>query len=472
MLAVAIIIAIPLAIGTIGLSTFGNYMVALTVVGYVVLFGYKIFVSAKANGSAILRFTQAEIDGIDEALLPVYTILVPLHKEVAMLSQIVRRIEMIDWPANKKEVKLLLEWNDTEMTKASEGIKLPPGFTFVTVPKGKVQTKPNALNHGLELATGEFLTIYDAEDRPDPYQLKKAYLGFQRVDPKVVCLQADLSFHNSAQNLLTMFFAAEYSVHFKLWLPGLGNSGSVVPLGGTSNHFRLQVLRELGGWDEHNVTEDADLGVRIGMARYSVGIIDSTTYEEATAQVGNWTRQRSRWIKGYMQTYLVYMRSPWTLIRELGVANFLIFQLVFGLSPLTMIVNPIFWAMTIVYFVTGSGSIQSLYPTPVFYLAMLSMGPGNLIFLYLVLTGCMLRGASGDKKAYGQVVWMFLVPFYWGLMSVAAWKGLWQLIIRPHHWEKTNHGLVNAKLSKAGKNRNTSPVPPSAVAPEMNSDIG
>jgi len=468
---VALCVATPILVWGMGFSNYGNMAVVVTVVMFVVVFLDKGRLCLRGGDSAILSFTQEEINSLDEDVLPLYTMLVPLHKEVAMLEQIIRRIEMLDWPADRKEVTLLLEWNDAEMIKASERIKLPPGFRFETVPKGKVQTKPNALNYGLSLATGDLLTIYDAEDRPDPYQLKKAYLGFQRAGEKVVCLQSVLDFHNSGTNLLTVFFAAEYASHYRMLLPGLVKSSSVVPLGGTSNHFRMKFIREVGGWDAYNVTEDAALGVDITMAGYKVGLIDSTTWEEANSRLGNWIRQRSRWIKGYMQTYLVYMRNPWTLIRKLGWSNFLTFQLVFGLIPLTMVVNPIFWGMTIVYFVTGSSAIQSLYPTPVFYLAIMSMLPGNLFFVYVILTGCMLRAASGDKNSQGQVIWMLLAPLYWWLMSVAAWKGLWQLITRPHHWEKTNHGLIEAKL-QARKIRSISPVPSPRMVPEMNSDIG
>ncbi len=297
-------------------------------------------------------------------------------------------------------------------------------------------------------------------------------MGFRRVNEKVVCLQSVLDFHNSGTNLLTMFFAAEYASAYRMMLPGLVKSGSLVPLGGTSNHFRTNFLREVGGWDPWNVTEDAALGVEISMAGCKVGLIDSTTWEEANSRLGNWTRQRSRWIKGYMQTYLVYMRNPWTLLRKIGWSNFLTFQLVFGLSPLTMVVNPIFWVMTIVYFVTGSSAIQSLYPTPVFYLAMISMVPGNLFFVFVNLTGCMLRGANGDKKAYGHAIFMLLVPFYWGLMSIAALKAVGQLIRKPHYWEKTDHGLAEAKLLEARRIRSISPVPSRKMVPEMNSDIG
>lgn len=464
--AVGVIIITPIAISYMGFSNFGNAVVVILVTIFALVFMDKLRVSLRSGGSTIIKFTRAELDSIDEDELPIYTLMVPLHKEVEMLSQIVRRLEMMDWPADRKQVLLLLEEDDSETRNAAEAIKLPPGFRFVIVPKGKVQTKPNALNHGLQFAKGEILTIYDAEDRPDPYQLKKAYLGFKMQGKDVVCLQAYLGFHNPGDNLLTMFFAAEYSTHFKILLPGLGNSGSVVPLGGTSNHFRTQVLRELGGWDPFNVTEDAALGVDIALGRYKVGIIDSTTWEEANSRVGNWIRQRSRWIKGYMQTYLVYMRSPWTLVRKLGWLNFLTFQLVFGLVPLTMVVNPIFWAMTMVYFATGSGAIQSLYPTPVFYLAMLSMW-GNLIFLHMVLTGCMLRGESGDRKAYGQIAWMLLAPFYWGLMSVAAWKALLQLILKPHYWEKTDHGVSEARIIL-----NSSPVIATLKEKETVSEIG
>jgi cellulose synthase/poly-beta-1,6-N-acetylglucosamine synthase-like glycosyltransferase len=253
-----------------------------------------------------------------------------------------------------------------------------------------------------------------------------------------VCVQAELQYFNPETNVLTRWFAAEYACNFSLVLPGLTRTDAPVPLGGTSNHFRTQALRELGGWDGYNVTEDADLGIWIARAGLRVSMIDSVTWEEANSRVGNWIRQRSRWIKGYIQTYLVHMRHPVRLGRELGLRNFVAFQCVVGGTVLTLLFNPIFWALTIAYVAFGQQWVSAVFPAPVLYLGMASMIVGNFISLWFQMAACMERGL------YPSVKWLLAVPVYWVLLSVAAFKAFGQLLnprLR-HHWEKTTHGLV------------------------------
>jgi len=272
---------------------------------------------------------------------------------------------------------------------------------------------------------------------PDPDQLKKVVVGFRKAGPEVVCLQAKLNYYNSGQNVLTNWFTSEYSMWFDLFLPGLDASGAPVPLGGTSNHFAAQHLREVGAWDPYNVTEDADLGIRLFRRGWRAAVIDSTTLEEANSQVYNWIRQRSRWVKGYIQTYLVHMRHPLQLWRALGPKAFFSFTMVVGGTPFGFLVNPIFWSLTALWFLAHAGFIRSLYPAPVFYLGMASLLVGNIAFILLNVAGCLRRGY------YGMVKYALVSPLYWALMSVAAWKGFLQLFTNPFYWEKTVHGLYH-----------------------------
>ncbi|MBV9381272.1 MAG: glycosyltransferase, partial [Streptosporangiaceae bacterium] len=246
-------------------------------------------------------------------------------------------------------------------------------------------------------------------------------------------------------NWLTRCFAAEYALNFSLVLRGLDRFRLPIPLGGTSNHFRTEALREIGAWDPFNVTEDADLGMRIARRGWGVRMMVSVTEEEANSRVGNWVRQRSRWIKGYFQTYLVHMRSPLRLWRELGARQFFAFQLTLGFSGLTGLLNPIFWALTCLYLVTGPAHISALFPSAVLYLGVFSMLTGNLLMVYSMMAGCM------DRGLYPAVRSMALIPVYWALMSVASYKALLQLLrpSRRHYWELTEHGLVSENGVKA-----------------------
>ena len=241
---------------------------------------------------------------------PLYTILCPLYKEAAIVPQFLIAMNKLDYPKERLQILLLVEESDKQTQRAIQQLAPPSHFQVVIVPDGQPRTKPRACNYGLMQATGQYVVIYDAEDIPDPLQLKKAVLTFANHGSKLACVQAQLNFYNASQNLLTRLFTIEYTMWFDIMLPALWRGKLSLPLGGTSNHFQTTILRGLGGWDAFNVTEDCDLGMRLTQYNLKTAIVESTTYEEANSQFGNWVRQRSRWIKGYMQTYLVYMRNP------------------------------------------------------------------------------------------------------------------------------------------------------------------
>ncbi len=397
-----------------------------------------------------LSSTDEELVAIDEQLLPVYSVLCPLYKEAHMLPTFVAAMQALDWPKTKLDVLLLLEENDPETIAAARAMDLPGYFRILVVPHSMPKTKPKACNYGLSFASGEYVVIYDAEDIPEPSQLKKAYLGFQNSHPSVRCLQAKLNYFNPHQNLLTRLFTAEYSLWFDVILPGLQSINTSIPLGGTSNHFRTRDLLELEGWDPFNVTEDCDLGARIFKRGFRTAIIDSVTLEEANSDVKNWIRQRSRWIKGYMQTYLVHMRHPVTFVRENG-WHALIFQLVVGGKIGFMFINPFLWLATLSYFtlyIIVGPTLEALFPPLVFYFAALSLIFGNFLYLYYYMIG------TAKREHFQVVKYVFLVPFYWFLVSWAAFIGLYQLIRNPHYWEKTLHGL-HVKKAIPKKNEET-----------------
>ncbi|CAB4700835.1 MAG: glycosyltransferase [Actinobacteria bacterium] len=412
-------------IGLVGLASFAYLIVSV----------YRFRLTLRALGTHLeTDVSDAEIAALDERTLPIYTILVPLYKEAGIVPRLVRDINALDYPRTRLDVKLLCEEDDVETVEKIRSMGLPPHFHLVVVPDSQPKTKPKACNYGLQLATGTFCVIFDAEDRPDPNQLKKALIAFDRVPGNVACIQAKLNHFNQDQNLLTAWFANEYSMHFELVLPAMGASESPIPLGGTSNHFITSTLRELGAWDPFNVTEDADLGIRLHREGYRTAMIDSTTLEEANSNVGNWIRQRSRWNKGYMQTWLVHMRNPVSLMRETGLKGFLSFNLTMG-SAFVLLMNPIFWTLTTTYVLTQAGFIEQLFPGVVFYAASAMLFVGNFVFVYLNVAGSLQRGQFGITRT------ALLSPLYWGLMSWAAWKGFIQLFTNPFYWEKTEHGL-------------------------------
>lgn len=395
------------------------------------------------NYSKEIVYDDRELKEINDKDLPVYSILCPLYKEAHVLPQFVKAISKLKWPKEKLDIILLFEEDDATSIEFAKHLKLPKYFRVVVVPDSQPKTKPKACNYGLAFAKGEFLVIYDAEDMPDPMQLKKAFLGFKKVGKDTVCLQAKLNYYNPNHNLLTRFFTAEYSLWFDVSLTGLQSLNTSIPLGGTSNHFRVSDLRSLEGWDPFNVTEDADLGVRLFRKGFKTAIIDSTTFEEANSKVKNWLRQRSRWIKGYMQTYLVHTRDLFDFSQKMSPHSFY-FNLTIGGKIAFILINPILWIATISYFTLNSyvgPTIEYLYPTYVFYMAAFSLIFGNFLFVYYYMIGAIKR------EQWGLVKYIFLVPFYWLLISMAGYIALFQLIFKPHYWEKTVHGFHLRKVS-------------------------
>jgi cellulose synthase/poly-beta-1,6-N-acetylglucosamine synthase-like glycosyltransferase len=386
-----------------------------------------------------IKINPEEIAKVPPDLWPTYTILCPLYKEAEILPQFVSAMEKMDYPKEKLQILLLLEENDPETAAAAYKALLPSYMQIVIVPHSLPKTKPKACNYGLLKATGEFTVIYDAEDMPEPDQLKKAVLAFVKLrKEKIACVQAKLNFYNPRQNLLTRVFTAEYSTWFDLILTGLQSIHAPIPLGGTSNHFPTKLLREFNGWDAFNVTEDCDLGMRLVKHGYHTAIVESTTWEEANSQAANWFWQRTRWVKGYIQTYLVHMRKPHHFIKNWKEPHVLTFQLVVGGKIMSMFINPLMWAITISYFVfraTLGPAIQSLYPSPILYMGAISLIFGNFLYMYYYMIGCAKRDQDDLLK------YVFLVPFYWLAMSAAAWVSVYQFVRKPHHWSKTKHGL-------------------------------
>ncbi len=400
---------------------------------------FNLFLVMRGIGDRhVMTVPESELTNRGSASWPTYTILCPLYKEWEVLPQFLRGIDALDYPKDRLQVIILLEENDAQTIEKVRTHTLPPYVTVSVVPHSFPKTKPKACNFGLGQATGDYVVIYDAEDLPEPQQLKKVVRSFETADPRIECIQAKLNFYNPHQNTLTKLFTCEYSLWFDLVLSGLQSVNAPMPLGGTSNHFRTKTLRKLGGWDPFNVTEDCDMGIRIAKLGYRTAMIDSTTHEEANSDLVNWYWQRTRWIKGYIQTYLVHTRDMGSYRQTMPKTAEIMFHLIVGGKILSLFVNPMLWAMTILYFAFRSTigvAIESLFPAPVLYMGTVALIVGNFLYLYYYMIGCAKRGY------YGLIKYGFLVPVYWLMMSTAAWGALYTLLTRPHHWAKTRHGL-------------------------------
>ncbi|AMR30628.1 glycosyl transferase [Mucilaginibacter sp. PAMC 26640] len=379
--------------------------------------------------------TKDELKLVVDDELPIYTILLPVYKEDKLIKKLIWNLQAIDYPRHRLDVKLLIEEDDDQTLNAVRNLDFPAIFEVIIVPFHMPKTKPKACNYGLHFARGKYLTIYDAEDIPDTDQLKKVVSLFGKLPEEYVCVQSALNYFNRNENFLTRMFTLEYSYWFDYMLPGLDTLDIPIPLGGTSNHFKLDELVELGAWDPFNVTEDADLGVRAYAKGYKIAIINSTTYEEANNEPFNWIRQRSRWIKGYMQTYLVHMRNPAKLVREIGWKGFLGFNFFIGATPVIFLVYPLLLTFFICYIIFDLSSIRTLFPDWVLFMSIFNLMVGNILMIYVNMM------AVFKRRYYELILFAIANPIYWLMHSIAAYKGLWQLITNPFYWEKTNHGL-------------------------------
>ena len=385
--------------------------------------------------------TRDDLKELTDDALPIYTILLPVYKEDKLIKKLIWNLQAIDYPREKLDIKLLIEEDDDKTLNAVRELSFPAIFEVIVVPFHMPKTKPKACNYGLHFSRGKYLTIYDAEDIPDTDQLKKVVSMFNKLPSSFICVQSALNYYNRNENFLTRMFTLEYSYWFDYMLPGLDTLDIPIPLGGTSNHFKLENLVELGAWDPFNVTEDADLGVRAYIKGYKIAVVNSTTYEEANNEPFNWIRQRSRWIKGYMQTYLVHMRNPVALLRKLGLRGFLGFSFFIGATPLTFLVYPFLLGIFICYLVFDLSSIRTLFPDWVLFMSIFNLMVGNILMIYINMM------AVFKRRFYELILFSIANPIYWLMHSAAAFKGLYQLIVKPFYWEKTNHGLskvVNA----------------------------
>ena len=372
---------------------------------------------------------------LPDALLPTYSVLVPMYDEAEVLPRLIAGLTALDYPTGKLDLMLVLEEADDKTRAALATLILPGHMRAIIVPDGLPRTKPKATNYALPFATGDFVVVFDAEDRPEADQLRRAAAAFAVADGSLACVQARLNVYNPHDSWFSRQFTVEYCAQFDAILPALARMRLPVPLGGTSNHFPRQLLQRIGAWDPFNVTEDADLGVRLARMGLRTQVLDSTTWEEAPVTFGQWLPQRTRWLKGWFQTYLVHTRRPWLLLRQLGVWRGIGFHLFLGGLLLSTLVHPLFYLLLIWNFAVGDGlAVPEVFGGGWLWLA----SGGTLVLGYLsaITIGIIAAG----RRGHGLLGAALQMPLCWLLISLAAYRALWQLWRQPFLWEKTAHG--------------------------------
>lgn len=405
-----------------------NIFNILTGLFYLIQNLLKSVLFLKGSQSGLTLLATNDQQNIQDENLPIYSILVPLYKEELKIESILKAISKLNYPPDKLDIKLILEEDDVITNQAIITLKLPPYVQVIKVPYSLPRTKPKALNYAMPFTRGQYLTIYDAEDEPEPEQLRKAVAAFAALPEDYVCVQAKLNFYNAHHNLLTRLFSIEYHIWFEYLLKGLSLMGGPVPLGGTSNHFKLVKLKEVGLWDAYNVTEDADLGIRLYLQGYKVYMIDSITMEEAPHDLFTWIGQRARWIKGFIQTIGVFMKTD--INRQIfDLRQTLVVYIFVGLSIYNFIFFP--WLLVVAFMELH----QSVY---YFWLLNSVLGACYIYFTaYIALSS---RNSLVKLNNPCHYLILLIWPLYFILHSLAAYRALWELVKAPFQWNKTPHG--------------------------------
>lgn len=367
--------------------------------------------------------------------LPRVSILVPLFREERIAQALITRLSRLTYPKALLEVVLVLEAKDSITRTTLEKTDLPQWMRVIEVPDdGTITTKPRALNYALDFCHGSIVGVWDAEDAPEPDQIEKVVARFGQAAPDVACLQGILDYYNSTQNWLSRCFSIEYATWWRLVLPGVERLKLVLPLGGTTLFFRRDILEKLGGWDAHNVTEDADLGLRLARQGYRTELLPTVTFEEANCRAWPWVKQRSRWLKGFLITYCVHMRQPAALLSDLGWRKFLGVQAMFFATVLQFASLPLLWTFWLPY---------AGIPHPVTE----TLGAGVILpIVFLVITSEIVGLSIGilavaAKERRHLIPWVLTMPFYFVLGALASYKALYELAMDPFYWDKTQHGI-------------------------------
>ncbi|WP_197078335.1 glycosyltransferase family 2 protein [Hoeflea sp. IMCC20628] len=434
-------LAMALYFGMTGLALWPFIALAALHVMLTLFFCGGILLRIAALAASILRPVQRlPRNEKQDTGLPVYTVLIALRNEAAMAPAIVSRISALHWPKSLLDIKYVCEADDEATISALLAQKLGPECEIVRTPDFGPKTKPKALQYALQGARGSLIAVYDAEDKPAPGQLQEAWIAFCNGGSRLGCLQAPLAIANLRSSWTAGLFALEYSGLFRILVPFLARTGMPIPLGGTSNHFRRFALEEVGGWDPHNVTEDADLGMRLYAHGYRTGTLQSATVEAAPVSLDVWIRQRTRWLKGWAQTWLVAMRRPVRTCQSLGTCGFIVFQLMIAGMLVSALAHPlmfVFIGLTVAWLASGAQSEISALHSALMWTDIANIGGSYLTFVAMGW-----RGFTRHERTKLKKRWLFLTPAYWLLMSYAGWRALSQLATNTHLWEKTPHPIA------------------------------
>lgn len=411
---------------------------------YIVLVLFKLFIMCVSIAHPTEEVAPEDLSAVDDADLPVVSVMIPLYKEREIIPQIFQYLLDFDYPQDKLDIIFILESTDAETAQAFLEMHPPAHFKALLSPDVQPKTKPKAMNVAFKVARGDILVIFDAEVIPERDQLKKAAVMFQR-HPEAMYLHSKMDVYNAKTNWITRLYTGEFCYFYHYFLPGLVHSNYAVPISGHSTYFRRQVIERVGAWDAYNVAEDCDIGVRIYRKGFGSGMmLESHTWEQSTTTIPTWVRQRTRWIQGFIQTSIVQMRYPFLLKRELkSWKNFAVFLFLVPGNVLLNILNLMQWLMFTLWHTTHAPFLQIAYSGVTLYLSTFCFLVGNFMFTFYSMF------ALYRRKHYAIVPWGILSFVYWIMLGVATVRSALHLFLHPHKWDKTSHAAVTPKKNHA-----------------------
>lgn len=403
--------------------------------------------------------------------LPTIDVLLPAYKEGNVIHQSIGSIRRANYPQDLVNINILVEPDDDDTRSALDELRdkyefreitIAPGYNEIIVPDTYpgMPNKPRALNYGFESTNGEVVGIIDAEDVIDPDLFVHVYSGL--IDDDRDYVQGILDMVNEGDGWMNTIFRAEYAWWFRWLLPAFHYSGYPVPLGGTTNFFHRSVLEEMSAkryeqygdpwddeqwdwfeqnamdgripWDPRNVTEDFELGLFLWKEGYRLGLIESVTREESPLTLNGWIRQRTRWQKGKIYTFIQYayqrpagVRAKFHLLLQSFLPHLAPINIA-GIVILAMVAN-----------ILGLGM-----PVGVFIVLVL-----GLVFLVLMnvlhaYSYWKLSDRSFPIRTLKSAVVLLTLQLYWIPLWGAEQRAIKQIYANQLHWEKTSHHGRNA----------------------------
>ena len=375
-----------------------------------------------------------------------FTLLLPAKNEEAVYRETIQKVYNLNYPKELLQIMAICRVDDpgTIAEAQSKIDELGDPNVQLVIYSDYPVNKPHGMNLALQVARGDIVTIFDAEDEPHPDILNIINTTMLNNDVDVVQSGVQLMNHNTKWfcflNVLEYFFWFKSSMHFFAQV-------GMTPLGGNTVFVRRELMEQLGGWDETCLTEDADLGIRLNISHARMRIIyddEFVTREETPHTVAQFIKQRTRWNQGFLQ---ILFKGEWLKLERFS-------QRLLAFYVLTLPELQAFFALLV-----PVSLLMFFFVKLPLWFAMLTFLP----FYCFILTAFIdLAGLHEFLKVHkrswnwheAMIMIVAFIPYQW-LLSFGALRAVFRFTQGRSNWEKTAH---------IGQHRNSSAAQRSSAA--------